>query len=322
MRRIVLIIGTLVWLGLIGGGLMACTTPRPTGVIPPPSPPRVDIPEKSQWPEEKAVPAQPDRARDGQETIERFRQAYIKAGRPRIAVYLNRQLSDEVEEWITDSREVTTKTTTSNHQPADKSAQGTSPSVSTSETASYSQKHAGLGGRRSGPDEAWIWGFEDGFLEPFLAAGAQVLDRAVLLRQAAAQPGTAGGATPLAVKTLEMEALGRQADLFMELLVTRSPDSVYGYEFKASAKDIKTGMLRANVSSLRWPAQAATKQVAVPTAKGYEYVEKKADIPPAPQVAGWLAVDLMKSLMRSWDQEPKTSAPQTPSPAAATSVKP
>ncbi|MBF0530212.1 MAG: hypothetical protein HQK55_13260 [Deltaproteobacteria bacterium] len=299
---------------LVVVGLMACSPPRPTGVIPPPAPPRAEVPEKSEWPEEKAT-GQTDRNKDVQETTDRFRQAYVSAGRPRLAVYLNRQLSDDVEEWDTSDRQVTSQKSVTSGQAPGKPTSGTDQAGTTSETTTYTQTYKGLGSHRAGPDEAWIWGFEDGFLEPFLAAGAQVVDRTVMLRQAAAQSSSSGGAGPVSVKTMEMEALRNKADLFVELLVTRSPDSAYGYEFKASAKDINTGLLKANVSSLRWPAQSATTQVAVPGPKGYDFVEKKANLPPVPQVASWLAADMMRGLMSAWNP-PQTNTDPAQSPTA------
>ncbi|MEW6261557.1 MAG: hypothetical protein AB1641_00640 [Thermodesulfobacteriota bacterium] len=287
---------TAVLLGLLAGLMLAAgcaeTGPRLEGkrygTVPPALPRGEAPPEKSQWPADDEGRSQEELAA---RTIASFREAYLAAGKPRLAVFLNRQLSDEVQEWVAEIREVTA---------AKKSSWfGEKRDESKSETVAYTQKYQGVGGQRPAPEEVWVWAFEDGFLEPFLAAGTLVVDRATIMRQAAAKPGQTETLGPdVSVKGLEMEALRGGADLFVEMLVTRSPSSALGYEFKAAAKEVKTGFIRANVTSLRWTLKK--KREAVVTAKGYELKDKETDLPSVRQVSTKLAVEMMNSLMRAW----------------------
>ncbi len=93
----------------------------PPGQVPPPAPPRIPPPREPQIePPQRDTSSEArhlDRAGPDLEddmyapdlsagTIERFKIAYAGKNSPRIAVFLNRQLSDEVREWRTDARAV------------------------------------------------------------------------------------------------------------------------------------------------------------------------------------------------------------------------
>jgi len=82
-------------------------------------------------------------------------------------------------------------------------------------------------------------------------------------------------------------------------LVSRSPASLYGYEFKASVKEVKTGQVMANVTSLRWRPEDQRTRVALAGPTDYEVIEA-IRIPPVDEVAGNLAIDLMNALCGAW----------------------
>lgn len=150
-----------------------------------------------------------------------------------------------------------------------------------------------------------MWGFEEGFLNAFLDAGATLVDRATIMRGAAAESGKQGdGFDLLAVKQVEMDALRDKADMFVEILIRRSPASTLGYDFKASAKEVDTGTIRANVSSRGWQynleGEAAKKVVATDT--GYEFVEVTAQLPDINVISRDLALALMRSLAMNWSR--------------------
>ncbi len=232
--------------------------------------------------------------------VERFRGAYASRGKPRLAVFLNRSLSDEVREWKTESRDVisgdgsiTTSTVTEH---------GTERDTITGDISLYEQKHI-EDKARAGVAEGYLWSFEDGFVQPFLRAGTRLVDRATIMRLAAAESGKQGDAYDLmAVKKIEMDALLGKADILVELLITRHPSSPYGYEFKASAKDIRTGTLIANATSANWSSKDRAKKINV-ISSGYEVTDKfdGKDLPIAADVATELAVELMDSLVNIWE---------------------
>jgi len=231
-------------------------------------------------------------------SIERFRLAYVARRKPRIAVFLNRGLSDEVREWSADTRLAlsggyTARTSRAGKPPTRKDVTGgvTAAIEEHNETAP-----------RPSPRERWMWAFEDGFLQPFLAANARVVDRATIMRLAAAKSADEEGAyAPVSVKRIEMDALKSHADLLVEILIRRSPSSLYGYEFKASAKEVNTGIVVANVTSLRWCPENRKQREVRATSNGYEVVDS-VKIPPVENIAADLSTDLMNALAAAWGQ--------------------
>lgn len=231
-------------------------------------------------------------------TVERFKRAYSSKKSPRIAVLLNRQLSDEVREWVTDSRLVVAGGYSETRTVPGKEPEKTDVAGGISGS---SQQQAESGARPS-PNERWMWAFEDGFIQPFLQSGAKTVDRATIVRLAAASPGQQDSAyAPIAVKKVEMDALKGYADIFVEILISRSVSSLYGYEFKASAKEVNTGIIVANVTSLRWRPEDRKQREVYATSHGYEVVDS-IKIPPVQDIASDLAVDLMNAMAKAWGE--------------------
>ena len=232
-------------------------------------------------------------------TIERFQDIYNKKDKPRIAVFLNRQLSDEVREWKTSTRKVATggKTTITEKDAWDKKT-----TEATGDTSTYSQTHLENNTARPEPGEKWMWSFEDGFIRTFLSAKAKLIDRTTILRLSASKSGKQGDAHNLmAVKKIEMDALSDHADIFVEILISRSPSSLYGYEFKATAKEVKTGAIIANTTSLRWKPEKRVEREIIATSDGYEVLDS-VRIPPVYEVSEDLALDLMNAFVRLWEK--------------------
>jgi len=231
-----------------------------------------------------------------------FEDIYFRTGAKRIAIFLNRALSDEVREWQTKKRAVLSVQGELTRQDGETTETFKGPGGA----SSYYQTHSKSAERES-PDESWMWQFEEGFLEPFLSIGANIVDRATIMRLTAAQSGQQGNAyNPMAVKKIEMDSLRGKADLFVEILIRRAPASKIGYEFKATAKEVNTGIIRANVTSINWQygglPQVSEKVIATDT--GYKFVEDKDAeyFPEVSVVARDLSLALMKSLARSWQR--------------------
>lgn len=229
--------------------------PTPPGQVPPPRPVMPIGPEPTAVQPAARVSAQdrlvvsrsqaPDRSgiRAG------FEQAYRKAGAPRMAVYFNRELSDEVREWVPEDAVTTVRTRTEHDQlrvDAGKRGKLDAESTSTIENTATTrtQSAVGLTGYRDDPREAWKWEFEDTVTNEFLVTRANLVDRSVIFRlMAKHSPQTAGVGGSLSTNLNEMSALEKYADVLVEVLVTESPGSVTGYDFRATAKQIKTGRL-------------------------------------------------------------------------------
>ena len=89
--------------------------------------------------------------------------------------------------------------------------------------------------------EAETWKFQNGFLSPFISARAKMVDRNTIVRQAGQESLKAKSATDLDRMSIEMDALNKYADIFVEVMISPDESSPTSYIFKASAKDLKTG---------------------------------------------------------------------------------
>lgn len=295
----------------------------PPGVVPPPAalPPAAPAPETTAA--RPTVPAAqaPSPAAVSQSTIKQFQAAYAAKSKPRIAVFMNRALSDEVRQWNTPSRLVVSGNLGKVEVERKRAAAagvatplgaavagakaGDKLKVEGGPGAVYTQTHVDPA-QRQAPPEDWMWQFEESFLREFLAANAIVVDRATIMRLVAADSGKQGDPHDLlSVKTVEMKALQEKADMFMELLVRRNPAAPIGYEFRASAKEVATGRILAMVSSLRWKQSELDELVGKKykaTSSGYVEVADRS-FPKLDRAASLLALDMMSSLAALWAGE-------------------
>jgi hypothetical protein len=209
----------------------------------------------------------------------RFATAYERARRPRIAVFFNRTLSDEVREWTEPLR--TTSTVTSDTKVI---GPGGAMSDKTTVTTTNNPGTNPVTEQRDALGERLAWQVEAAFSQPLLAKGVKLIDRATILRLVALRSGKQGDPSAvMAVKEIEMSALVGQADYYVELLVSQATDSPLGYDLKAAVKQVSTGRIVANLTTATWtftppPAQPPPTRKAVATDKGYQYV----DVPPPP----------------------------------------
>jgi hypothetical protein len=219
-------------------------------------------------------------------TVKRFQAAYSSKKKPRIAVFLNRALSDEVRDWRVNEGYIV--------RYGEKGGKQADLDVYPSRGVREEPRPA--------PGETWMWAFEDGFLEPFMESGVRLVDRATIMRLVAAETQGEGGAlAPLAVKKVEVDALRGYANIFVELLISASPGAQYGYAFKATAKDVKTGIIIANVVSVDWKYQPETERRILAGQSDYEVVAENRT-PPLDDVASTLALELMSSMARGWGE--------------------
>jgi hypothetical protein len=269
--------------------LTACTTitgqPIKGGGIPESqgaAPPMVQMPERNFEP--FADPEADTRVVD---ILADFRTDYRAKNKPRLAIFLNRNLSDEIREWKTESRDITSGTGSRGEWLGESSA---------GETAHYTQQHVELEKAGSNVSKGGIWAFEDGFLQPFLETGSTVLDRATIMRLTALSHGQGDAYNPITVKRVEMEALKGNADIFIEVLILQSSGAPWGYEFKAVAKMVQTGQIVASTNSRNWDLSSNEGQTG-----GYFVKRSNGAVPDAYDLSRELALHLMESFMMFWD---------------------
>jgi len=270
--------------------LAACASPAPrtvyTSSIPEPTgamQPAVQLPERSMEP--LPDPAEDQRA---DQVLTDFRTGYRGKGKPRLAIFLNRSLSDEIREWKTESRHVASGTG---------SRDAYMGSYYSGETAVYTQEHIELENEGSNVSQGGLWAFEDGFLQPFLETGSTVLDRATIMRLTALDHGQGDAYNPITVRRVEMEALKGNADIFVEVLILHNPMAPWGYEFKAMAKMVNTGQIIASTNSRNWNLESRGQS-------GGYFVQRSGAMPDAYDLSRELAVHLMESFLLFWQNNP------------------
>ncbi len=220
--------------------------------------------------------------------ISEFRQSYRRAGTPRMAIYLNRELSDEVREW---------QTMVSSVYSARVTPYGIRERQITSRIEGNIEDE-----KRPSAQESWMWLFEDGFVQAFLEANAKLVDRTVIMRLKAAEK-QGDDYRSMAVRKVEMEALKGKADVLVEILVQINPNTQLGYVFKASAKSVNTGQILANATSVNWEYKTddGYEEKVVATNTGYDFVKQKrvVKLPEVNLVSRDLALALMLSLSKN-----------------------
>lgn len=245
-----------------------------------------------------------------------FSSRYKSAGSPRLAVYFNRELSDEVREWVPTGQVVeqtdynsrarvdaSHKGVTYSQKGEDESVDyhkgsvGATARVQGSETRSVTgREYIEPTGYRRDPREVWKWEFEDGVAATFLSARTKIVDRNLIFRlMAKNSPQTAGMAGTVSTTVNEMGALQKYADVLVEVLVVRSSNSYTGYDFRATAKDIKSGTLIATAFLRGDENPNPVESGYVAGSSGYSKVERQ-KLPTVAEVSRYLTIKLMDSM--------------------------
>ena len=135
--------------------------------------------------------------------------------------------------------------------------------------------------------ESVLWRFQSAFVGPFLEVKAKIVDRATIIRQTGLEATQGKSPQEIDRMAIEMNALNKYADIYVEILVARDSESSTGYIFKADARNLKSGEVVGHVIY----DGAVTKQ------KG-----KTFDVQ---QTARNLALLLMQDMTKTWSQEPE-----------------
>lgn len=260
---IILFAGLILSIFLLSGCQTYSEVETPSGTVPPSSQSSIIPPassynaqsatETSEFQQPLSRKAKEAQKVSKQDIISNFRNIYIANDSPRIAIFLNRTLSDEVRQWQTSERTVVSGEgeqvsagTTNNNSGSTLNIQGDTVNIQSdaggtgrAEVKGSTDKQRAItiesqqyieNEKRNGPEERWMWAFEDGALEPFLKAKANIIDRATILRLTAAKSNDGKEIQSVTPKLIEMKALRDHADIFVELLISRSTLDETGYK--------------------------------------------------------------------------------------------
>lgn len=277
-------------------------------------PPPVAIQRSGEVMARKANANQTDQAAETAAMIANFAAAYERNGKPRLALFWNRQLSDALSEWYAPARVINTETTNST-MSGDITLNQSGNAQVTSEIQQRVRDQ-----RRGQTPETFEWEFQDGFLAPFLEAGVQVIDRSAMMRLTGADLQGTGE------HTVETRALQGKADYLMEVLVGANWKSSTGYELRTRILEIRTGRIIAYVNSKGLKSWNPAKEI-IATNTGFVDLEdseededsfgpqaedqyratgtgagfvRKRKPPKLDKIAANLAYNTMNGLMKQW----------------------
>ncbi|CAK0750761.1 putative FlgO domain-containing protein [Azospirillaceae bacterium] len=224
--------------------------------------------------------------------ITRFFEAYHAQQQPRLLFSWSRSLSGTLDQRVSTHRVLSAR-----------SGDTATVEYQTRRTSSESESDQGRF------NEAQQWEFQDGFMEPFLTAGAIVIDK---------------GSMASSSENGDVAASSRgQADYLVQVLTTLSENSTTGYEVLARVTEIRSGRVIANINSRNLESwQTAPASGFAPGPQGYVRVDEDSELvgpqagtryradaqgyvkhnkpPKLRVVAADFAINVMKALTRSW----------------------
>ncbi len=188
----------------------------------------------------------------GMVAADNFRAVYAKARRPRILIFWNRELSEEVRSQYRDNLHVETRNDSraSASDDVSQSRLGTSR-LQEATASSRSSLDASVGTdrlttSRDGLDETTNFAVEAAFSETLAANGAVLIDRNLAMRTSR---GARKAGERANMQDIETEAATSRADLLIEVLQSPAPGTPTGAAFKVTVKDIRAARLLAAFTS-------------------------------------------------------------------------
>ncbi len=208
-----------------------------------------------------------------------FQNRYQQAGSPRVVLYLNRELSDRVDEWDSSERVVTSfEGVAMGRRQTEPTDGNISLSVQTRQATNTTHEYP--------EDTSWRWAFEQTMQSTLLEQGVTLVDRKLMLRQTALQQPENKTNELTSTKRLEAEALQAKADILVEVVVLKGAEAG-SYQLKATAYNVKQSTVIAALTTayrlgtdgeiILLPGRAAnsnridvTSRTYVATKSGYE----------------------------------------------------
>lgn len=172
-----------------------------------------------------------------------FRDAYGNMGSPRLAVFWNRVFSDGLRDMAAGHRIVVDAYSAKTSGSTDK----THSERETDRMVIKEEFSLGDDARASPVTEIGEFRFQAGYLQPLIGEGANVIDRATIMRITDAERQLKDSAVPIDDRQLiETAALREHADLLIQIALSPSMESKTGVFFNVSVLEVQTGRIRAS----------------------------------------------------------------------------
>jgi hypothetical protein len=238
-------------------------------------------------------------------TRRQFAATYVAAGSPRIALFWNMSLSEDVVDHKVSRTSVQGGTTRSSNSLEKKTAGEAGSATlrdgdekSTTNTTTTSGEMVTNKDKRNAPlAESDAWKLETAFATAMRTANVHFIDRSTIIRMTHAQQGKDATSDS---HTIEAKALLGRADMFMEVLMAKDNEAPLGWGFRVSLTDINTGTQLASFYSTAVPNLGpAPKPYFVATNKGFEKVTPQQVSATVEDIGHALARDAMLDLQGS-----------------------
>jgi hypothetical protein len=221
-----------------------------------------------------------------------FRTAYAQAGRPRLAMFWNRELTARLSQWAARGRLLIAR------EARVDSTEVTGEADSATSLSWQRNQGQGRSGRSMGAlaDAE----FEAGFTAPMLDAGARLVDRATIMRVRESDTrGDAGHDRASDAQIVETEALKGFADYVAEITMLPDAEAPGDRAFRVRVKRIPDGLIAASLVARGTQTAEAGRSRWVATSNGYEKVDD-ARLVSAENLGRAVALATMQALSRTW----------------------
>lgn len=196
--------------------------------------------------------------------VDMFRRAWRRAGAPRIVVFWNRELTDELATAYVRTRTV-------EHSRRTEAWAGAAPGAAVAGATDAGRLSVEVETRRQEPParqampERTRWPFESAFHGAFAEAGVSLVSRPVALRSEALG---AVGDQPN-IQALEMKAARRRADFAIEVLTAPSPTASGQHLHRVRVTHLASARIVADLTSEARPVLSGPRPY-VATNRGFE----------------------------------------------------
>jgi len=229
-----------------------------------------------------------------------FATSYTKAGKPKIAIFWNRELADRLSDWKTVSRQSETGLRGRYPWLSTEKFMSLNPARSGSHIISSKYREVRVEPpKREGLGERDDFEFNAGFIGALVENDIVVIDRKTIIRLAQREnSNTANSELISDTIQVETDALVGYADLLAEVLFTPDESSSFGFVFLVSVRNVKSGQIVAKfVSDGTSPEELSSKVVHITTPDGYKVKNLEATTKITLQTVGeQLAYDTMREL--------------------------
>lgn len=230
-----------------------------------------------------------------------FARAYANAGAPRMAIYWNRPFSDRLSEWVAVGRlRIERRASGAGTFQGSDGRQGRLQMESTESGAVVLEGNVGQDERDRRLDPLAAAEFEAGFSRPMLASGAELVDRATIMRITDSNIGRAAGQERLDdAQLIETEALKSFADLLVQITMLEDADAPLDTAFRVRVTRVTDGVIVADMVTRGRDELESRQRAWKATSGGYVEDGRTKSVRVA-ALGRFVALETMQALAARW----------------------